>query len=157
MPLVEADFRGSERWPSPESVSHLLSFGPTLWVEVRPLVALALPDRSSALSQPLPALIDTGAQESCIDIQLADRFRLPQVDIMKMAGISGEGDHPVFAAQVIIAQLGMSQYGRFAGVDLTGGGQLHSVLLGRTFLQNAVMIYDGHHAQVTIGSPSMIG
>lgn len=86
MPLVEADFRGSERWPSLESVSRLLSFGLTLRVEVRPLVALALPDRSSALSQPLPALIDTGAQESCIDIQLADRFRLPQVDVMKMAG-----------------------------------------------------------------------
>ena len=152
MPLVEADFRGNERWPSPESVSNLLTVGPTLWVEVGPLVALALPTGSSPLSSPLPALIDTGAHQSCIDIRLAHNIDLPQIDVMQMAGIHGKADHPVFAAQVIIAQLGMKQYGRFAGVDLAGGGQLHSVLLGRTFLQGTVMIYDGRHAQVTIGS-----
>ena len=122
MPLVEADFRGSERWPSLESVSSLLAFGPTLWVEVGPLVASVLPTDSPPLSPPLPALIDTGAHQSCIDIRLAHEIGLPKIDVMKMAGIHGKTDHPVFAAQVIIAQLGMSQYGRFAGVDLAGGG-----------------------------------
>ena len=155
MPLVEADFRGHERRPSPESVSSLLAFGPTLQVEVGPLIAPMLP--TAPLSPPLPALIDTGAHQSCVDIRLAHEIDLPQIDVMKMAGIHGKADHPVFAAQVIIAQLGMRQYGRFAGVDLAGGGQLHRVLLGRTFLQSTVMIYDGLHAQVTIGSPSRIG
>lgn len=58
------------------------------------------------------ALIDTGASDSCIDSGIAESLNLPAID-----------NRPV------------------SGVHLHAGGQVHSVLLGRTFFaefQNAL-------------------
>ena len=56
----------------------------------------------------------------------------------------------VYMAQIHIPQLNFTQYGKFAGVQLVGGGQQHQALLGRTFLQGTMMIYDGIRGQVTV-------
>jgi hypothetical protein len=41
-------------------------------------------------------------------------------------------------------------YGQFAVVDLAGGGQLHRVLIGRTFLCAFKMVYEGQTGTVTL-------
>jgi len=72
-----------------------------------------------------PALIDTGATESCIDGNLANAIGLPVVDLS-------------FTAR-----------GLFAGVEL-GGAIPYSALLGRDFLRRCKMTYDGTEGKIVL-------
>ncbi len=74
------------------------------------------------------------------------------MDIVTISGVAGAKEHPVYLAHILIPQLDIIQYGKFTGVDLKSGGQVHDVLLGRDFLRNVIMIYDGFRSQVTIAS-----
>ena len=146
MPLADAGFADSGGRPDHTA---LIGFGPSLEVVVSPFVD---PPKPPTEGNTTHALVDTGATQSCIDIQIADSLGLPVVDFVMMAGAAGAVRHPLYAARVAIPALEIFQFGAFAGVDLAAGGQPHRVLLGRTFLQGTVMIYDGVRAQVTIAS-----
>lgn len=56
----------------------------------------------------------------------------------------------MYLAQVHVAGLGTVIYGAFAGVNLQAGGQVHKVLIGRTFLGHYTMTYEGRTGTVTI-------
>lgn len=145
MPIIEAGFINDDGKPDQ---NKLVQFGPTIQVVVGPL-------KSAGSSNSVPdefvyALIDTGATESCIDISLAERLELPTVDKITISGVGGAKIHNVYMAQVHIPQLNFTQYGKFAGAQLVGGRQQHQALLGRTFLQGTIMIYDGIRGQVTV-------
>lgn len=126
--------------------------GPTLMVEIgfdpdfRPGAGI----RPELPRQQYPALVDTGATESCIDSELAATLRLPIVDRQGMAGIQGKGEANMHLAQIHVPALGYTDYGKFAGVHLTAGGQPHSALIGRTFLRHFTMAYDGGTGKVTL-------
>jgi hypothetical protein len=133
----------------------LVGNGPTLLVKIgfdqtfdpaRDLTARApnLPE------PPLPALVDTGAAESCIDNGLAMRLNLPIVDRRTVSGVHGAGAVNVHLAHVHIPALAFTLYGPFCAVDLVAGGQAHHALIGRTFLQNFTMIYEGRTGTVTL-------
>ena len=128
----------------------MATYGPTLWVTVSHFAQDT--QTGEKPSQVVPALVDTGATESCIDSKLAEELGLPVIDEMDMSGVNGMQRHDVYLASVNIPDLEFLQYGRFAGVDLRDGGQEHQALLGRTFLQNVILIYDGMRAQVTLAS-----
>ena len=53
-------------------------------------------------------------------------------------------------AQIHVPSLNFTIYGAFAGVHLKTGGQIHQALIGRTFLQNFTMVYEGLTGTVTI-------
>ena len=89
------------------------------------------------------ALIDTGATESCIDDMLATQLNLPVFDERAIAGVGGQHKVKMYLAQIHIPSLGANILGAFAGVHLAAGGQIHSALIGRTFLKNLEMIYNG--------------
>ena len=148
-PLIEAGFADKDGKGDPRS---LAVYGPSVQVEVGTM--LPEPDGSEIDSprETVHALIDTGASESCIDEDLAQTLQLPVVDKIKISGVGGAEDHNVYLARVDIIHLGTYQYGRFAGVKLAEGGQLHQVLLGRTLLQDCIMIYDGLRGFCTIAS-----
>ena len=146
MPLADAAFVDSDGRPDQTA---LLEFGPSLEVVVSPLVD---PPRPPTEGHTTHALVDTGATQSCIDVQVAESLDLPVVDFVMIAGAAGESRHPLYAARVAIPALEIFEFGAFAGVDLGAGEQPHRVLLGRTFLQGTVMIYDGIRGQVTIAS-----
>ena len=145
MPLTEAGFiddsgRGDR--------AKLLKYGPSIHVTASHIAQIeGIPAPQTAF-----ALVDTGAALSCIDTELAKALQLPVVDSMEIGGAGGKSVHDVYAASVSIPSLELNQHGRFAGVGLTAGGQAHGVLLGRTFLEGTVMIYDGFRGQVTIAS-----
>jgi predicted aspartyl protease len=103
----------------------------------------------------LPALVDTGANESCIDSLLAAQLNLPEVDKRMQAGAHGAKKVSMHLAQVHIPTLGFTIYGEFAAVDLRVGGQSIDALIGRTFLQRFKMIYDGVTGDVEITGPTM--
>ena len=147
MPIVDAGFLDDQGRPD---LGNLYQYGPTLQVTVGHLPSEDLKPETEPES--VYALVDTGACQSCIDIGVAQRLGLPVVDVQTISGANGAAQHDVFMARIIIPDLGFSQYGRFTGVKLADGGQAHLVLLGRTFLENVIMIYDGLKGQVTITS-----
>lgn len=152
MPELECGFSETDQYSASELLTH---YGPTLLVDIgfdsnwKP----EDPTPPIASIEQVAALIDTGATESCIDNQLAKQINLPPIDIRKVGGIGGSYDAVVYAAQIHFPQLPWTIAGEFAGVDLVAGGQPHQALIGRTFLRNFLLVYDGTTGRVTIGHP----
>ena len=130
----------------------LTSYGPTLLVNIG-----FDPDYIySSLTLPEPgvtgvnALVDTGASESCIDSVLAAQLNLPIVDRRDLAGAHGAEKVNMHLAQIIVTSLRFTIYGAFAGVHLKAGGMGYQALIGRTFLRNVTMVYEGLTGTVSI-------
>jgi hypothetical protein len=131
----------------------LVQWGPTLLVDIgfdpnyifSPTAPPPIPGKTG-----LHALVDTGATESCIDSLLAAQLNLPVVDRRTTAGAHGAKEVNMHLAQVHIPTLNYTIYGAFAGVDLHAGGQLHYALIGRTFLQDFKMVYEGPTGSVEL-------
>jgi hypothetical protein len=94
--------------------------------------------------------VDTGASQSCIDQMLAAALGLPIVDRRMVAGSSGQHQVNVNLAQLHVPSLQLVHHGMFAGVDLQAGGQAHRALIGRTFLRNFELHYEGHSGTVRL-------
>ena len=151
MPTAKAGYEDS---PDLSSRQALTEFGPTLRIQVGfdwvyELGHSLTPQLPEALQ---PALVDTGATESCIDSVLARRLGLPVVDHEAVSGVGGEFKTEVYLAQVYVPDLDMMLYGGFSAVHLNYGGQPYSALLGRTFLQNVTMSYEGRTGVVLISN-----
>ena len=127
--------------------SRLIQFGPSINVQV----GLSI-NRNTESS---PALIDTGAAISCIDDYLARSLNLPVIDHGTVSGIAGATQVNFYLALVYIPDLDDTIVGPFAGVHLAAGGQVHRVLLGRTFLHGMIFQYqgDGHLQLASVAPP----
>lgn len=153
MPLIEAGFKNSDGTSDPFS---LLIYGPTIPVVVTantPLPDMNIPTSLEQKIKNVNALIDTGASTCMIDTKLAAELDLIAIDKTSVAGVNGPADHLIYMAAILVPQLEIHQFGRFLGANLKDGGQEHEVLLGRDFLANTIMIYDGCRSQITIASP----
>lgn len=142
MPSVECGF------PDRDGLSgsvRLAVQGPTIFVRIGfdPAFSPSVEGFPSIPTRPLPALIDTGATESCFDARLAADLHLPVVERASVAGAHGTGSVNMYVAQIHVPSLGVNIVGRFAGVQLEAGGQGHRALIGRTFLMHFTMTYDG--------------
>jgi hypothetical protein len=135
----------------------LTQWGPLIFVDIgfdpnyvfAPGGPLPIPGKTG-----LPALVDTGAGESCVDSLLAAQLNLPVIDRRMQAGVHGAREVNIHMAQVHIPSLNFTIYGEFAAADLRLGGQSIDALIGRTFLQHFKMIYDGKTGDVEIiGTP----
>ncbi len=135
MPVGDCGFRDADGVPGSQT---LVLRGPTLAVDIGfdPNFDSTTGAVPKAAAQQIPALIDTGATESCIDDDLAVRLNLPLVDRQVVSGVGGRHELSMYLAQVAVPVFGYVQYGSFAGVKLLSGGQPHQALLGRTFLRN---------------------
>jgi predicted aspartyl protease len=138
-------------------VDLLISLGPTITVDIG-FDPTFDPAQLAAGKLPVPGikgvhgLVDTGAAESCIDNLLAAQLNLPIIDRRMIAGIAGSHHVNVYLAQVHVLALRYTIFGAFAGVDLKAGGQVHSALIGRTFLRAFTMIYEGRTGTVTLSN-----
>jgi predicted aspartyl protease len=147
---------GFDDVPGGSSGAELLThYGPTLFVnigfdpnfqDVSP-VPVSVP---VAGITGISALVDTGAGESCIDSLLAAQLNLPIVDRRRVSGVHGSQEVNMHLAQVHVPSLNYVIYGVFAGVRLVSSGQSHRALIGRTFLRNYTMVYEGKTGTVTI-------
>ena len=100
----------------------------------------------------LPALVDTGATYSAIDSGLGAYLGLPRVGNTRVSGAHGSGELPLYAAQVYVIDLDYTITGRFAGAHLSSGNQKCLAVLGRSFLRDFTMIYEGRSGRVLIHS-----
>ncbi len=152
MPRVECGFIDDD---NATGDGHLFVIGPTLWVDIgyHPSEddvqeGQVLPPEARA--KEVAALIDTGATTSCIDRALAEELKLPIADRKTLAGVAGEYEANMYLAHIYSPAINWVEYGLFAGVGLEDGGQIHKVLIGRTFLRSFVMIYDGMTGRVSL-------
>jgi predicted aspartyl protease len=146
---------GFDNSPGASGSALLVDLGPTLIVNIGfdPTFSLEKLSRGEVPItgiDGLHGLVDTGATESCIDNLLAAQLSLPIVDRRTISGSSGSHQVNVYLAQVHIPTLHYTIYGAFAGVDLKAGGQVHSALIGRTFLRAFTMTYEGRTGTVTL-------
>ena len=132
----------------------LAAYGPTLNVQVGfdPQFEPDTGDQPLLPQSLWPALVDTGAALSCVDSQLATHLGLPIVDREPVSGAHGAQDVNVHVAQIFVPELNATILGRFHAVHLTAGGQPHSALIGRSFLMDFTMVYEGTTGTVTISN-----
>ena len=126
-----------------------IGFDPAFFGDVLPSEPGGRPGPTLVPSVQVPALIDTGASESCIDEQLAQQLQLPLIDAALTSGIGGSVTLNIYLAHISIPGL-VTEYGRFTGVHLQAGGQFHRALLGRKLLDDVLLVYDGHTGLVRL-------
>ena len=97
-------------------------------------------------------LVDTGANINCIDSQLAAELNLPIVHQRMLSGVHGTAPANVYLAQLAVPELRILTYGTFTGVQLAEGSQPHAALLGRGFLQDVTMTYEGRTGAATLSN-----
>ena len=115
-------------------------------------MAALVEDGGSRIEETTHALVDTGAEESCIDLRLARRFRMPVLDTVTVFWAGESREHDVYGATLFVPRLNLGVQGLFVGIDFLPGDIPHEVILGRTFLEGTIRIYDGLTGQVTIAS-----
>ena len=148
MPSIQAGFRSGVPGESPADL--LVRFGPTIHVDI------GLTSRSMAGEAPdLPetkvrALIDTGAGGDCIDDELAQRLGLPIHDEGEISGVGGRHRAFIYTARIYVPKLEKLLFQPFTGVRLQEGEQWHRVILGRSFLRQYRLAYDGETGQVEV-------
>jgi hypothetical protein len=152
MPRTSCGFNDDPNGPRGSDL--LEHYGPTL------IVNIGFDPNYDPLNPSIPAhnvvgvyaLVDTGALESCIDDDVAQQAGLAIMNRRAMSGSAGRHLVSVYLAQIHVPSLSQTIYGEFCGVDLTGGGQTHRALIGRTFLRHYKMTYDGATGDVTLES-----
>ena len=92
---------------------------------------------------PVLALLDTGASASCIDDSIAQQLNLPVINRVSVGGVGGSHQLNQYLCRISIPQLNFVKTGAFIGAGLAQGGQLHRALIGRDFLANMLLMYDG--------------
>lgn len=132
----------------------LVQLGPTLLVDVG-LKSQSTPGEAPDLpAKQIKALIDTGAGGDCIDDEFARSLGLPRTDQGEISGVGGKHFAYIYTARIYVPSLDRLLFQPFAGVKLREGEQWHSVILGRTFLRNFVMRYEGSAGEVHLDIPS---
>ena len=151
MPTVSCGFGDN---PEQSGQQLLVLYGPTLLVEIGfdPDFENSDAERPNISDDLLPALVDTGATENCIDANLADTLGLLRFDRDDIAGIGGITKVDYYLAHIYVPSLNITIYGEFAGVQLQAGRQPYYALIGRTFLQNFTLVYAGRSGAVTLSN-----
>ena len=151
MPTASCGFSDYADTPGQD---RLESYGPTLSVEIGfdPLFQPGSTSRPDLPAEQQSALVDTGAIASCIDAALAAELGLPLFTRGSISGVGGVSEVQYHLAQIYIPSLSHIIYGVFAGVHLSAGGQPHQALIGRDFLKNFRMTYEGRTGEVILSN-----
>ncbi|MEJ0064166.1 MAG: retropepsin-like aspartic protease [Caulobacteraceae bacterium] len=131
----------------------LVRLGPTIQVDIG-LKSRTPPGEPPDLPEKrVKALIDTGAGGDCIDDALARRLGLPIHDEGEISGVGGRHRAFIYTARIYVPKLHKLLFQPFTGVRLFEGEQWHRVILGRSFLRQYRLAYDGITGQVEIIDP----
>ena len=145
MPKVNAGF---------SNPYDLIQYGPFVDVQIGfdPEYETRPKRRAQLPPEVLPALVDTGAQESALDVALADSLNLPVLERRIIAGAGGPLESTVYLAQIYIPELDFTIVGPFDSANLATSGQPYYALIGRTFLHHFNMEYEGRTGSVIISN-----
>jgi len=130
--------------------------GPVVQVTVSLGTAIAQTLQQSGQAVPTPvsgwALIDTGADCTCIDGESAVQMGLPVIDVAKMASASHEGTqqnvHPIkieFAGVSLVVEAERAMTAKLAPFGLL-------LIIGRDTLKHCVLVYNGLAGTITLSA-----
>lgn len=146
MVVIGGDSLG-ERGTHPASL--LQSMGPLLEVLVTKLgVRGGQQDLGKVPLQRCVGLIDTGASHTCVDERVLKGLGLQPVDKVASHTPHGVGERLVYPCTLQIPGHPAVDLPRCLAVDLDSQGI--EVLIGRDFLQQKILIYDGTRGNWTI-------
>lgn len=136
----------------PEGPENLQLLGPTLCAQIGFDANWSGGDGSlpELHTNQYPALVDTGAQKTAIDDDLAKELNLPVRGMMETSGAHGRTLATMYVAQIYVPSVNRIFPGVFSGAQLASGGQPHYVLLGRDFLLGFNLVYDGSDGRVSL-------
>jgi hypothetical protein len=97
----------------------------------------------------IAALIDTGAQYTCIDSKLADEIHLPIIDKQPVGGV-GLLIVDVYNGQIHVGLLRYTIHGPIAGIPGLEDRIHVPVVLGRAFLRDCLFTYSGRTGEASI-------
>lgn len=150
MPSVQAGFKVGKNGLS--TADLLVDLGPTLLVDIGLKSRAASGKPPDLAEKGIKALIDTGAGGDCIDDDLAVRLGIPITDEGVISGVGGRQHAFIYTARVYVPKLDRLLFQRFTGVKLADGGQWHRLILGRTFLRQYRLTYDGTSGAVELSA-----
>lgn len=114
--------------------------GPTLDVIVHQVAGLVIEDEAPSF-HPTRALIDTGASGVCIDYRIAHALRLREVDQCTIVVVGSSIPAAIFMGELEVPALG---YRRTIPMIASKVGRInYNVLLGRSFLSDYIVTFDG--------------
>jgi hypothetical protein len=133
----------------------LIQYGPALAIDIGfdPTYKMGDARPPDLAIKDVYALVDTSTTESCIDNGLAISLKLPLIDRRMISGVGGREEANVYMAQIYCPALSHVIYGRFFGVDLAAAGQSHMATVGRTYLREFTMEYNGQTGEVSLSRP----
>ncbi len=147
--------------PAPELMAHL---GPVVQVTIHvpEEVAQAYADRGETSPPPINgyAIIDTGATMTCFDAEAAQAAGLPTIGDADMSSASHMSSRvPVFAGKIFVPGLGIGiNIAEGMGANLSSinlknsDGEALVALLGRDFLRNTVLVYNGSDGHFSLST-----
>lgn len=97
-------------------------------------------------------MIDTGASDNAIDYRIAHALQLRQIDEIGLKGVGGRFSAPVFQGVLEVPALQYKKLVRLIAPKVNHS--TYSMLLGRTFLSNFIMTYDGPNNMFIFFDPS---
>ena len=95
-------------------------------------------------------VIDTGANQTAIDIGIANRLRLPLIDRTDSVNVHGVVKSNMYAVHMYFPDLDYPAIGELVGARLAETGFDCDLLLGRDFLKDLQMLYDGRTGSVKL-------
>ena len=148
MRSTQAGFKFGLQGEAPADL--LVRLGPTIRVDIGLKSRSAPGEPPDLAAKRVKALIDTGAGGDCIDDALARQLKLPIHDEGEISGVGGRHRAYIYTARIYIPSLGQLLFQPFTGVRLQEGEQWHRVILGRSFLRQYHLAYDGTSGEVEI-------
>ena len=145
---AQAGFKSGTPTASPADL--LVQLGPTLLVDIGLRSQSAAGETPDLPKKKIKALIDTGAGGDCIDDDLARSLGLPITDEGEISGVGGRHRAYIYTARIYVPNLERLLFQPFTGVKLQQGDQWHGVILGRSFLRQYRLVYNGADGSVSI-------
>ena len=149
MPVIDCGFRDG---PLGSGAERLVQRGPILQVNIGldPEYKYESGSTFNSDIMQVPALVDTGAVFSCIDDDLARSLGLPLVDRRLFYMLNGKRECNAYLAHIVVPALSLFQHGIFYGLTLDEIERPYLAVIGRTFLRDMTLIYDGPTGSVRI-------
>jgi hypothetical protein len=148
MPSLQAGFKVGRDNETPADL--LVRFGPTIVVDIGMKSRSAPGEPPDLPMKNVKALVDTGAGGDCIDDDLARTLGLQISDEGVISGVGGRHRAFIYTARLYIPSANKLLFQRFTGAKLQQGDQWQRVILGRSFLREYRMTYDGSDGSVSL-------
>lgn len=148
MPILTTRYAPETVGSGPNPAKLLETTGPTIQVQIgQPQTRELTAAKQMANGRKVMALIDTGATVSCIDEKFAVSLGLRIVDRKEIGGVAGRKEHNVHLGTISVEDLNHYEMIGLVGVTLI---PQVPIILGRDFLFDKLMVYDGKNGRLVI-------